>query len=619
MKKIYEGKMNKFKRLFIVLIGLSLSVSFLYSQSNEELIKKIENHIKYLASDELEGRFPGTPGIEKAADYIANYFKSIGIQPINGSYFQTLKVVTGTKLGTNNKFEVNVLVPKPGIPKDMWKPSTKKWDAQQMWIPISFSENGSATGDLAFVGYGISSDKLQYDDYKDIDVNNKIVIILTGSPDGENEEKSKFNNYLSLRYKAKNARDHGAAAVIFVKSQGDSADVLMQLKWEQMNKNSGVIAIQANRTALSKLFPNESQLNPVEKEINKTKKPKSFIIPNTSIALTIDLVDDQKETKNIVGILKGKNPKLSEEYIVLGAHYDHLGWGQVGSIYRGKTPMVHNGADDNASGVAGVMELAAKFASNPPERSMAFILFTGEELGLLGSSHYVDSPLIPMEKVVMMMNFDMIGRMKDNQVQIFGFGSSPDFTAPVDSLALIDSVKIVKLADGFGPSDHSSFYKKNIPVMHIFTGVHADYHSPKDDWDLINYPGEAKIIDLFEKIARHFANKEEKPKFEKVKEEAKDQQSTRGGNGAWFGIVPNFEDNPKGCKISGTSPGSPAQKAGLLENDIITTINGKQVKNLHDFMYTVNEYKPGDVLDVKLIRNDKEIDVKVTLAKRKKD
>lgn len=597
---------------------------------------RMKEHVKYLSSDELEGRYPGTEGIKKAEEYIVNQFKKSGLQPLNGSsYLQEFNVTTGLKLGTGNACTFDVIVEKPGVPRDMLKPVTRTWKMQQDFVPISFSTNGSVSGELVFAGYGISAKDLKYDDYEGIDVKGKVVVVLSNSPVAKvtpkysgnyHSEKNTlkveyivddgdFSPFAGLRYKATNARDHGAVGVIFVNIQGDSADVLPTLQYTGISRNSGIVCVFANRTSLSKLFPRNLQINPIEQEINKTKKPKSFALPTVTAKFTVDLLNDDKPTNNIVGMVKGTDPKLADEYFVVGAHYDHLGWGGSNSLHKGARE-IHNGADDNASGTAAMMELADRFAKNPPRRSVIFIAFSSEELGLYGSAYYVNNPLVPLEKTISMLNFDMVGRYKDGKVNVFGIGTSPLFTTSLDSLAALDSIEATKGNEGFAPSDHASFYGKNMPVLMIFTGVHEDYHKPSDDWDKINYPGMQHIARYSESIVRFIADRDEKPAFSKVAEPESKMGSSRGGHGAWFGIIPNFAENPKGCLISGSTPGSPAHKAGFQDGDVITKLGDKPIKNLYDLTFALNEYKPCDKVTVQFIRKDKEQSVEVTLSRR---
>ncbi|MDQ1264937.1 MAG: hypothetical protein QG635_87 [Bacteroidota bacterium] len=605
--------------VFIFLFGAN-SISF--SQEQATTAQKLQEYIKYLASDELEGRYPGTSGIELAAKYIEAHFKKSGLTPLNGSsYRQEFSVTTGLKLGSANSVNFELIIPKPGVPRDMLKPQTKTWETGTDWKPMYFSENGAISGELVFAGYGVTAKEQGYDDYEGIDCKGKVVIVLTDSSERESQDKF-LEDFYQLRYKATNARDHGAAAVIFVKKTSDSANTFYPLKYETMSKNTGIIVMQANRTSIARFFPKHLNLYPVEQELIKNHKPKSFLIPDVKVNITVELLRDDKTTCNIIGMVKGSDPTLSGQNIIIGAHYDHLGWGGSSSLYMGKAPMIHNGADDNASGTSAIMELAERISKNPLKRSVIFITFSGEEMGLLGSAHYVDNPLVPLEKTDFMLNLDMVGRLKNNSVSVFGLGTSPDMQQIIDSLGIIAQFDLVRAQGGFGPSDHASFYKKKMPVLMLITGVHEDYHRPSDDFDKINYEGEAKVIDFAELIARSIGNISDRLPYQEAHDVTENiaDKPQKGGESAWFGIIPNFEDNPLGCKVSGASPGSPAQKAGLKENDIIKSFGDKPIKNLYDLTYALRDFKPGDKIKVVILRAPDyktEETLDVTLARKR--
>ncbi len=612
----------KFIAVYFLLYGLPL-----FSQAEDTLaiepteIDRITEHVQYLASDELRGRFPGTPGIQLAADYIEQKFKATGLLPVDGKYRQGFPVTVGKKLTADNSVKFNVIIPKVGIPMDRIKPVVKKWTTGKDWIPLGFSENGKESGELVFAGYGITAEKLNYDDYGGVDVKDKVVIVIMDSPDGE-DGSGDFARYSSLRYKTTNARDHGASAIVFVKYGGDSSHVLLKPGYEFLGSNSGMIALQSSRTKIAKFFPRGKSLYPLQMKINKTKQPQSYILPNVTVEISVGMENDDRPTENVFGIIKGTSPDLSDEFVVIGAHYDHLGYGGKSSTYRGKKARIHNGADDNASGVAGVLELAKRIKANPMKRSVLLMAFTGEEMGLVGSAYYADNPVIPNEKVIAMFNLDMVGRLRKNNLKIFGIGTSPLFAEIIDTFAVLDSIHISKLRDGFGPSDHSSFYKKDIPVLHFFTGVHGDYHHPNDDWDKVNYKGISHVLNYIESVARYIGDAGSRLEFSEVI--VPDKKPSSGGKGyggkIWFGIIPSFEQTELGCKISGTSPGSPARKAGLKNDDVVIEINGRLIKNLHDLTYRIYEYEPGDVLSVRVLRGrnyqiEKLIDVPLVLRK----
>ncbi len=608
----------------IVLIGLliALFIANLNSQTAQTSAERMQEWVKHLASDQLQGRFPGTEGANLAADYIEQYFKNIGLKAYANSYRQQMEVTTSVSATEKNNVSFDQLIERLGIPESEWRTMKQNWSNGKEYVPLAFSDNGSCSGDIVFAGFGITASELNYDDYKDVDVKGKIVVVLSNTPDGESD-KGDFSFYSSLRYKASNAAKKGAVGMILVKIQGDSMNVFERLEYSNIGKNSGIIAIQAHRQSISKFFAKDKQLVILEQQIMKTKKPASYQLPRVKGNITVDLVDNQVPTYNIFGIVEGTDSKLKDEHIVIGAHYDHLGWGGYNSLYRGKKAMVHNGADDNASGVAAMMEIATEIAKNPLKRSVIFVAFTAEEMGLLGSEHFVRNSPVALEKVVAMLNLDMVGRMKKDEFTVFGSTSSANFPTLLDSVALLDTVKVIKASDAFAPSDHASFYKKNIPVFMFNSGVHEDYHRPSDDWDKLNYKGMAKIVSFITKVTNSIGNEDARPEFIK----STSTENPRGGSGGgrnsskvWFGIIPNFEESPLGCKISGASPGSPAEKAGMKDGDIITKMNDIKVKNLHDFMYNLKDFKAGDVVDVEVLRGknyEEKVMMKVTLVDKK--
>ena len=600
--------------LILVLPVLNLNLAF----GEEQAVERMKEYLRYLASDELEGREPGKKGNFDAADFIANHFKNIGLSPLGEDYFQYFSISSGAKAGKENSVSFNVLIERPGIPVDKLKPVERKWTLGEDYYPISFSDNASFSGEIAFVVYGISASNIGYDDYEGIDVSGKAVIVLIDSAEGR-PKISKFKEYSELKYKASTAKSKGAEAIIFVKDQGDSSDVFIPLELVRFFKSNNIPVIQASRTSLSKFFPRDRQLYLVEQEILKEQKPKSFVLANTTVSVKTDIEIVEAKVPNVLGMVRGKDPKFAEEYLFVGAHFDHLGWGGPNSLYRGKKPQIHNGADDNGSGTTVLLELADRIAKKPLKRSVVFFAINCEEMGLLGSSHYVRNPLIPLENTIFMLNLDMVGRMSYDKLSVIGTGSSPYFEDLVDSIAIIEELIVSKSADPFGASDHSSFYANNVPVLFFFTGLHSDYHQPSDTFEKINFEGMAKVSDFSMKILDYIGNNEAKPEYALVKMDFKDAMSGEGaGKGAWFGIVPNFEDNIFGFQISGTSAGSPAEKAGLKKDDIITKFGEKIINNLYDLTYAIREHSPGDVVEIELLRDAKLMKFKVELSRRGK-
>lgn len=589
------------KKLILIIFAALQTVSFSQVVDSPEITKaEIYDHIKYLASDELEGRFTGTEQCRIAAEYIAREFKKAGLQPaFNGSYFQEFPFISDIKLGDNYC--------------NFSGEETLSLEVQKDFIPLPFSDNLSIEGKIIFAGFGISSKENNYDDYENIDVKNKIVIVFRNHPD-VNTPHSPLEQYAGLRYKATVARDKGAVGVIFVNtSDKNDNDNLFKLEYDGASKVKGISIIQIKRDAfqklLSKLGLNAEEL---EKQITVNKKPYSFEI-STTARIRTEVFEIESISWNVGGFLKGSNEKFSDEYLVIGAHFDHLGWGKQNSLYQGE-PMIHNGADDNASGTAGVLELAEKFSSekNNLKRSVLFFAFSGEELGLLGSNYLVNNFPIPIEKVVTMINMDMIGRLKDSSLIIYGTGTSikwKDILNENNSFGF----KLTFNDEGFGPSDHSSFYGKKIPVLFFFTGTHYDYHKPSDDFDKINSEGQEKVLKYIYSVASEINNSEIKPDYLAV--ERKDSGRITASR-VWVGTIPDFAGDVDGYKLGGVTEGSPAALAGLQAGDIITKFGDKKISNIYDFTYAIGNYKPGDKVKVIIKRADQEIEVDLELKAR---
>jgi hypothetical protein len=318
--------------------------------------------------------------------------------------------------------------------------------------------------------------------------------------------------------------------------------------------------------------------------------------------------------KNVIGILPGRGP-LAPQAVVVGAHYDHLGRGGFGSLEPESTGVVHNGADDNASGTAALLEVARKLAALPdrPGRTVVFVAFSGEELGLLGSAHYVQHPAVPIESTYAMINFDMVGRLREGRVTVFGAETAEEFPAMLDSLAKVTGLEVVGSGDGFGRSDQSSFFAANLPVLHFFTGVHEDYHRPTDDVEKINFEGLARIAELGALTVRALAGRPAPLTFVPGKPQP---VASGSGYGAYLGTVPDMTESPGGVRVSGVRTGSPADRAGLHPGDILIKLGDYPIANLYDLTNALRAYRPGDAVVLKVLRDGKPIELKAVLSSR---
>lgn len=602
------------RSLVVFILGLVSLAPYAKTQQPATLEgQRIFSHIKILASDSCRGRAPGTSGIEKAAAYIEEQFRLGSLQPAGrDKYADTFRLATGAKLGADNSVFFDVIVETPGVPADMTKPTKISWKLGIDYQPLGFSESGALTGNVVFAGYGLST--ATYDDYAYVDVKGKTVIVLRGVPGwAAKDETLKIG--ASLRSKSTRARDKGATAIVFVSEKGDSADVLARFGLDKLGKYSGIVALHVRRTPCARIFPTTGPtLFAAELAIEKTKTPQSFTLSGTVASINTQVVIEEGITRNIIGMIRGTDPTLASEYVVVGGHYDHLGMGDENSLATSPTPAIHYGADDNASGTSGVIELAYRLSDNPAKRTVVFMAFSGEEKGLLGSKHWVTNPTLPLASVVAMINLDMIGRLKDGKLNVQGLGTSATWPALIDSAKKGLPLTVSTTADGFGPSDHSSFTGKSIPVLFFFTGLHSDYHRPTDTWDKTNSDGQAIVLKMVERAVRAIADAPVRPVFTKGSDQPAAKSSSRSASKVTFGVIPDYTDDPQGLRITGVKSGSPAERAGLASDDIMTKLGSTEIKNIYDLMTALGTFKPGDTTNATVLRDGKAVTMKVTFT-----
>ncbi|HVO32206.1 MAG TPA: M28 family peptidase [bacterium] len=583
--------------------------------------KEVQHHVDVLAADSMEGRGIGTKGLDDAANYIANEFAHSGLKPggVDGTWFQPFEMTVGVRLGTNDKLTLSSA--------DNAKiPLTLNDD----WRPLEFSESAEANAPVVFAGYGITAPELDWDDYAGLDVTGKIVLLLRHEPQ-EKDPHSKFGGaeltrYSELRVKAINARVHGAVGLILVNdvlAHAGEDDSLVKLAAEGDASNAGIPAVHLKRAAADRMLSGSHlSVERLERAIAEANKPASRVLDNVSASIDVDLEKTKKPVKNVIGVLPGVDPEMSKEAVVVGAHYDHLGYGTRDSLDPDKMGQVHNGADDNASGTSALMAIArflGQHPDGPPRRTLIFIAFSAEEAGLGGSSFYVGHPTWPLDRIVTMLNMDMVGRMKDKRLVVFGADTASEFHQILDD-DNVDKLSISAHGDGYGPSDQTAFYGKNIAVLHFFTGAHSDYHRTTDDADKINSEGLAEVARLVARVAGALADRDRRVTFVPSNNIAQAQGqvgSTGGGYGAYFGSIPDFtESDTPGVQITGTRAGSPAEKAGLAQGDRIVKFGEVTINNLYDLTFALRKYKPGDAIDVVVVRGADTKTMKATLEKR---
>lgn len=673
---------QKFLSLSLIFV-LALSVVAQQGRVNDAApsVERLRAHITYLASDSLEGRRTGSAGANMAAEYIAKEFARDGLRRSIGRdlpgmsvleadsphrYMQEFPFVAGVDLGKNNSM---LFTPHPQSAASQDKASATQTGARaasldlrlsEDWMPLGFSSNANVSNAPAvFVGYGIKVDEINYNDYADAPVQGRIAIAFEGTPDGDNPH-GHFAQYADVRWKAIAARNQGATALVVIASEENfKDDRLSQLRYDNSSGEAGLPVVVISRQTAQRIFE-ASGLAPVA-EVEKaaqgfvktllqpmaTEKRKNVSVPlkDVTLSITTDITRRSVPAYNVVGILDGSDPVLKNEAIVIGAHYDHLGRGGEGSLAP-REGEIHHGADDNASGVAGLLELARIFSADRKnlKRSIVFIAFSGEEEGLLGSNFYVNHPIWPLDETVAMINMDMIGRLKDNKLIIGGVGTAQEWHGwivadnlksyggsrgigqsnsskqlNIQSKGTNDGEGDSKFSltlneDGYGPSDHSSFYVKKIPVLFFFTGTHDDYHKPSDTADKINYEGEARVVAFIESIIRSLDGSPQRPIYTVAKSES--QGGVMSFN-VYLGTIPNYADSDNGLVLDGVREDSPAAKAGLKAGDRVVRIAGREVRNVYDYTYALGEMKAGEVYEVEVVRGAQVLKLKITPAARK--
>jgi hypothetical protein len=578
--------------------------------------------IKFLASPEMRGRATGSPELEKAAAYIRDQFRGMNnLKPLSGdSYYQDFDVTTTAHLGSGNALTYT----SGDTPQTL--------GFREDFIPLNLSGAGDASGNVVFAGFGITAPEYNYDDYAGLDVKGKIVVVLRHEPQ-EFDEKSVFEGKVYTAHsqifsKASNAKIHGAKAVLMVNdvaAHAGDGDDLEKFGATAGPDNAGIEFVQVKAAIVDKwLAPTGKSLEGIEGDIDKTLHPEPFALPETTrLNVKVDIARVVKTVHNVGAYLPGE----TSEYVVIGAHYDHLGLGEQYSMAPSLVGTVHPGADDNASGTAGVIELARWFSHQPRrKRGILFLTFAGEELGLLGSSYYVNHPVLPTKDDIAMINMDMIGRIRDNKIYLGGVGTGTTFAALLKELTpKHDFDADLSEKAGYGSSDHTSFTTKQVPVLFFFSGLHADYHKPSDTWDKINAPDAVRLLDLVADVTDHLTDGSPRPRFVRVAEAQEPQQVANphsgrvsgGGYGPDFGSIPDFTELPNGVRFADIRPGSPAAKAGLKAGDILTEFDGKPIQNLYDFTYALRASHAGQEVLVKVLRGNQTIEAKVLLTERK--
>ncbi|MGZ8529503.1 MAG: M28 family peptidase [Candidatus Binatia bacterium] len=594
--------------VFLALVSLATR-PWLLSGQEPTAADELAAHAKFLAAPERSGRGVGTPGIAAARDYIAAEFAKYGLLPggDNNSYLQSFAVAVGVQV----KEPSSLILGREPV------------RLHEDWLPLGLSSSGKIEGEAVFAGYGITAQDYGYDDYAGIDVKGKIVVVLRYEPPPKNNQSPfrkspDFSSHAALRTKANNAREHGAVGMILIDMdiRADAKTELMSLRSSLWRSGNSLVAAQIKRQVAEKWFAAQGvSVENLKEKIDREERPASLAMPGTKLSVQVSLEEERQRAENVVAILPGKDPKVHNEYIVIGAHYDHLGLGHYGARDQRASGMKHHGADDNASGTAVLLQLARRLGQIEPKpaRAVVFVAFSAEELGLHGSRHFVVKwPQI--SAIRSMINLDMVGRLREDRVTVFGTRSSPPFDAIVGAGAKQLGLQTNR-PDGVGPSDHLSFYNKQIPVLHFFTGSHTDYHRPGDTWDKLNYTGMAQIGDFVLGSALAIAALPESPAFASLPGRPTSSETGKPRVGSvYLGIIPEYSRSIDGVLLAGVATGSPAAAAGLREGDIIIQLADKKISNIEDLTDILGAYKPADQVTIRVQRNNRTSALETTLG-----
>ncbi|MGK3998056.1 M20/M25/M40 family metallo-hydrolase [Sorangium sp. So ce1024] len=630
---------------------------------------RIKGDVAYLASPELAGRGTGEAGAERAAEFIARQFAELGLQPLGGggegggkAYLQGFEARVGADVAP-----ATLVVQRAGRKQSV--------EAGKL-VTADGSASGTVSGAAVLVGHGVTAAALSWDDYGGRDIEGKIAVVLDGVPTLEGgtpadggaagaahggaahggaahaggpggahgahaghggaahadphhapsaRPANALRDFGSVRYKLRTAREHKAAGVILVAA----GDELPRVSDDAASM--GIPAVVITRSAARALFPTAGFAPPAKPDAAKpaaakpaaakpaaVKPPGPKPLAGVTVEITTKVTPRTAPASNVIGLLPARaGSPHAGEYVVVGAHYDHLGHGHDSYSREPGVRAIHPGADDNASGTAMLLEVARRFAALPtrPDRNVLFIAFGAEELGTIGSRHFVEHPPAPlagMKSIVAMINADMVGRMREDKLLVDGLGTSPDWRPIVDGAARGLGLALQYGVEGFGASDHTSFTASRVPVAFLFTGVHEDYHRPSDTADKINAAGIARCSVLAARMALAIAQRDARLSFTDAP--ADPHRGMRGGFRASLGTMPDYAYQGPGVKLTGVRPDAPASRAGMQAGDVIVRIGAHAITNIHDFMFALGDLEPGREVVIEVDRGGTRVPLKVIPA-----
>ena len=567
-------------------------------------------YVETLASERFAGREAGSAGERLAGDYLASQLTRLGAQPLPGrnSLFLPFEFTAGSRDGGSR---VTI--------------GSSTFTAPQDVLSLSFSDDAEVTAPAVFAGYGIvvpESQNFGYDSYATLDVKDKVAVVLRYFPeDADQQTRAILARYSDLRYKAMAARQRGAKALIVVTGpRSPNAGQTVPVSFDTALSGSGIAAASVTSRVADALFVGSKPLKDVQQQFD-TGNPHvaGFPLPNITVALKTSLVRETQTGRNVVAYLPAtvNDSTAAKPWVAIGAHYDHLGLGRNGNSLAGKDDAgkPHLGADDNASGSAAVMAIAQALAKQPTRRrNLLVALWSAEEIGLVGSSAFVTAPPLPMNQIAAYLNFDMVGRMRDNKLAVQATGSSPGWATLLERANVAAGFDLTLQPDPYQPTDVQTFNQASVPSLNFTTGAHADYHKPSDTADKIDYEDLDRIASLASAVVSRLMDQREPPQFAKVEQSS--QTVSRTGVRVFTGTVPDYTSNAKGLLLSGVIGGGPAEQAGLQKGDVIVEIAGQSITNIYDYTYALDLLKIGQPVKVVYMRGSDRRETTLTPAAR---
>ena len=583
---------------------------------------KTRPHVQTLASERFDGREAGSSGERLAGDYIAQQLARLGAKPLPGrrDMFASFEFTAGSKDGGSI-----VRVERGAASAGALPPSTTFQERADIQA-LSFSDDAEVKGPVAFAGYGIvvpESQNFGYDSYATVDVKDKVVIVLRYFPeDADQQTKAILARYADLRYKAMAARQHGAKALIVVTGpRSPNAGQTVPMSFDTAIAGSGIPAASVSEKVATELLKGGPSLESVQKDLDSgNPHVAGFDLPNVTVTLKTAIVREKQAGRNVIAYLPATTtvPGITKPWIAIGAHYDHLGRGAHGNSLAGKEDAgrPHVGADDNASGTAAVLAIAESLAKDSiRKRNLLVALWSGEEIGLVGSNAFVNMPAVPLEQMAAYLNFDMVGRMQENKLTVQATGTSPAWPSMLERANVAAGFDLTLAPDPYQPTDVASFNQASVPCLTFTTGAHVDYHKPSDTPDKIDYPDLDRIADFAATVVRRLMESSDAPQFTKVEQSS--QTASRTGVRVFTGTIPDYTSNAKGLLLGGVVGGGPAEQAGLQKGDVVVEIAGQSIANIYDYTYALELLKIGQAVKVVYMRGTERHETTLTPAARR--